>query len=76
MHTGSARRIFNYRLSRARRISENVFRNLSARFRVLRKPLLLEPEKVKKIIKILANLYLVTGEETQEATVRFIVCKM
>lgn len=54
---GSGRRIFNYRLSRARRISENVFGILCARFRVLRKPLLLEPEKVKKIISTCVYLH-------------------
>lgn len=47
---GSTERIFNYRLSRARRIVENAFGILSAVFRVLRKPLLLEPEKSKLIV--------------------------
>lgn len=52
----SPRRIFNYRLSRARRVSENVFGVLSAIFRVLRKPLLLQPEKAKTIVS--ACIYL------------------
>jgi len=52
----SAKRIFNYRLSRARRVSENVFGILAARFRVIRKPLLLEPEKVEIIIS--SSIYL------------------
>lgn len=47
---GSYKRIFNYRLSRARRVSENVYGILSARFRVLRKPLLLNPEKVEQVV--------------------------
>lgn len=38
--------MFNYRLSRARRIAENVFGIMFFVFRVLRKPLLLQPEKV------------------------------
>lgn len=47
---GSAERIFNYRLSRARRVVENVFGICSAVFRVLRKPMLLEPEKAGLIV--------------------------
>ena len=42
-------RIFNYRLSRARRISEKAFGILANRWRVLRKPFSLQPEKVKII---------------------------
>lgn len=47
---GSFKRIFNYRLSRARWIVEHVFGILSAVFRVLRKPLLIEPEKVEIVV--------------------------
>ncbi|GBN54696.1 hypothetical protein AVEN_206930-1 [Araneus ventricosus] len=39
------KRIFNYRLSRARRIVENVFGICSSTFRILRKPMLLHPQK-------------------------------
>lgn len=49
-------RIFNYRLNRARRVVKNAFGILSAVFRILRKPLLLEPNKTKKAI--LACIYL------------------
>lgn len=47
---GSGERIFNYRLSRARRVVENVFGIISSVFRVLRKPILLEPKKAERII--------------------------
>lgn len=47
---GSKQRIFNYRLCRARRIIENVFGIMSAVFRVLRKVMLLSPEKATTVV--------------------------
>lgn len=47
---GSAQRIYNGRLSRARRVVENVFGILALVFRVLRKPMLLDPEKAEKVV--------------------------
>uniref|UniRef100_A0A8D8QWB5 DDE Tnp4 domain-containing protein n=1 Tax=Cacopsylla melanoneura TaxID=428564 RepID=A0A8D8QWB5_9HEMI len=41
---GSKERVFNYRLCRARRVSENAFGILSSSFRVLRKSMLLNPD--------------------------------
>jgi hypothetical protein len=43
-------RVFNYRLSRARRVVENAFGILSNRFRVFLTTINLSPEKVEKIV--------------------------
>ena len=43
-------RIFNYMLSRNRRISENCFGILTSRNGVLQKPILLSPEKAEKAV--------------------------
>nr|XP_023028001.1 putative nuclease HARBI1 [Leptinotarsa decemlineata] len=55
LHDGQ--RVFNYRLSRARRIIENCFGIASARFRVLRKLIELEPEKVSIIVSAICILH-------------------
>lgn len=44
------RKIFNYRLSRARRVSENAFGILSKRFRIYQRSLQLSTEKVDTVI--------------------------
>jgi len=54
---GTPERIYNYRLSRARRVVKNVFGIISSVFRVLRKPLLLNPEKSELIVMTIAHLH-------------------
>lgn len=50
-------KIFNYRLSRARRIVENAFGILLSRFRIFEKPMACLPETVDKIIKASCALH-------------------
>ena len=49
--------IFNYRLSKARRISENAFGIMANVFRVLQTPIMLSPEKVEKVVMAMYVLY-------------------
>lgn len=50
-------KIFNYRLSRARRIVENAFGILVSRFRVFEKPIPLPPESVDVIVLAACSLH-------------------
>lgn len=53
---GSKERIFNYRLSRGRRVVENAFGIMSSVFRVLRKSMILKPEKAEFIVMACVHL--------------------
>lgn len=54
---GSQERVFNYRLSRARRIIENVFGLLATVFRVFRRPIALNPKKVETVVLACISLH-------------------
>ena len=51
-----SKRIFNYRLSRFRSCSENVFGIIAARFVIVNSPFNLGPEKVTKLVLAIAVL--------------------
>lgn len=64
-------RIYNYRLSRARRVVENLFGIMSSRFQVLLKPIHLDEKKTTKVILAICALhnFLLTESDIKYATV-------
>ena len=67
-HLDLEKLIINYRMSRARRIIENIFGILAARFRILRLPILASVETVESVTKCCVALrkYLMAGRLTDE----------
>lgn len=55
--TSHERKIFNYRLSRARRTVENAFGILASRFRIFYTHINLEPENTEKVVKASCALH-------------------
>ncbi|KAK3929806.1 Protein ALP1-like [Frankliniella fusca] len=62
------KRIFNYRLSRARRCIENAFGILSARWLILHQPLVMSPENSENLFRALVCLhnFIMMGEEMRQ----------
>ncbi|XP_071634988.1 uncharacterized protein, partial [Temnothorax longispinosus] len=61
-------KVFNYRLSRARRVVENAFGILAQRWRIYRKPIISSVANVKKIVQatiVLHNFIINNGEQMQ-----------
>lgn len=56
-HLTDEKRIFNYRLSRARRIVENAFGILTKRFKIFQKQIKFQPEKARKIVMCCCHLH-------------------
>lgn len=68
------KRVFNYRLSRARRIIENSFGILVARWQILKKPIEAFPENANAIVGALIVLhnYLKKTDATETAQARYV----
>lgn len=54
---GNPKKVFNYRISRARRTVENTFGIISSVFRVLRKPIFLELDKAEVVVMAIVLLH-------------------
>lgn len=52
-----AKRIFNYRLSRARNVTENAFGQIAAKFRILHTAINMAPTKIKYVVLAICALH-------------------
>lgn len=72
--TSDSQRIFNYRLSRARRVIENAFGILVSRWRILRKSIQCKEENAHKIVLALVVLhnYIMSSNECKYCPPHFV----
>lgn len=63
----SKERVFNYRLSRAHRVSENAFGIISSVYHILRRPMLLQPERATMVVLAVLYLYNYLGKSNSKS---------
>lgn len=66
------KRIYNYRLSRARRIVENAFGILSRRFQIFLSPMKIQPERAEKVILLACALHNLMEEDSRSFSKNFL----
>ena len=71
---GEQERIFNYRLSRCRRVIENTFGILASRFRIFRRPIIAREDVVIRVTKacVVLHNYLMHNKEFKGASYQYL----